>query len=541
MKKTLFYGLLFLAATPLLAQGINVTFTPQSNNIGNYPDYSEVACDMNGDYLDDYVRVSANGVGIDYQLTDGTFNSVFYNMTIANVPDWSVAAGDLNGNGYNDLLLGNGQRVEFLFAKNDGNGFTIDNSHNEYIFCQRSTMADIDNDGDLDAFVCHDVDQSHPYRNNGAGLMTLDQTLITTLDRPGNYAAIWVDYDNDGDQDMYLTKCRGGASPGDPNRDNAMYTNMGDGSFIENAQLLGMRDNAQSWSTVFEDFDNDGDFDAFIVNHDFQNRLMVNDGLGYFEDHIASSGINPTDLGAWENQAADFNNDGFVDIFSEMSRELYINNGNMTFTGIDLSFDEGGIGDFNNDGFLDVVNDGVIYYNDGNQNNWIKIGLKGVQSNNNGIGARVQIYGDWGMQSREIRSGQGFSHMSTLNAHFGIGSSTTVDKIEIHWPSGIVDQILNPDINAMTMVIEGNSPLATTDFQKDGISVYPNPTSDILNFSLKGLEGTAVTIVDVNGKVVSNDIISTSNTLNVVNLSSGVYFVNAKVEDKNVSYKFIKN
>ncbi len=541
MKKTLLYSFLVITSSSLFSQGLPVSFTAQSNNIGNYADTSEIAADMNGDFLDDYVRVSSTGVGIDYQLPDGSFDSVFYAMTIQRPPDWSVAVGDLNGNGLNDLVLGNSQRVSFLFSKSDGVGYILDSSHDQYIFSQRSTMADIDNDGDLDTFVCHDVDQSHPYRNNGEGVMTLDQNLITTLDRPGNYAAIWVDYDNDGDQDMYLTKCKGGAAPGDPNRDNAMYRNNGDGTFTENALIINMRDNAQSWSTVFEDFDNDGDFDAFIVNHDFQNRLMVNDGTGYYTDRIATSGINPNDLGAWENQAADFNNDGFVDIFSEMSRELYINNGDMTFTGIDLSFDEGGIGDFNNDGFLDVANDGVIYYNNGNEHNWIKIGLRGVESNNNGIGARVQIYGDWGMQSREIRSGQGFSHMSTLNGHFGIGESTIVDMIEIHWPSGIVDQILNPDINTITVIEEGSSILATTDFQKEGVTVFPNPTTDILNFSLKGIEGTPITVVDVNGKIVLNNTISTANTLNVGSLNTGVYFVNLKIENNNVSYKFIKN
>ncbi len=261
MKYILLFSLSMVFSVASFAQ---VTFTNQGNLLANYPDNSEIAVDMNGDWMDDYVRVSANGVGIDYQVGDGTFNSVFYTVPISNVPNWSVAAGDLDENGYNDLVLGNGQRVSFLYANVNGSDYT-EVTFPEFIFSQRSTMSDIDNDGDLDSFVCHDVDLSHPYRNDGTGTMTLDQNLIITLDRPGNYAAIWVDYDNDGDSDMYLTKCRGGASPGDPDRDNAMYTNNGDGTFTENALEINMRDNAQSWSTVFEDFDNDGDFDAFIV------------------------------------------------------------------------------------------------------------------------------------------------------------------------------------------------------------------------------------------------------------------------------------
>ncbi len=526
-----------LFSASLMAQ---VTFTNQSVLIGNYPDHSEVAVDMNGDYLDDYVRVSENGVGIDYQLPDHTFNSIFITTPIQNIPDWSVAAGDIDGNGFNDLLLGNNSRVSFLFANEDGTAYT-EVTKPDYIFSQRSTLADINNDGLLDAFVCHDVDLSHPYRNGGGQNMILDQTLIVTLDRPGNYAAIWVDYDNDGDADMYLTKCRGGALPGDENRDNAMYTNNGDGTFTENGLDIGMRDNAQSWSTVFEDFDNDGDFDAFIVNHDFQNRLMQNDGTGMFTDVIADSGINPTDLGAWENQSGDFNNDGFVDIFSEMSKELYLNNGDMTFTGQDLNFDEGGIGDFNNDGFLDVVNDGNLYINDGNANNWVKVGLEGVESNKNGIGARVKIVGDWGTQMREVRSGQGFSHMNSLLAHFGIGTSTAIETLIIEWPSGTVDVVPNPDTNTTHIIVEGSFPLSIADNAIENLKLYPNPTSELLYFSMKGLENIPVQIIDVNGKIVLNSKVSNEGSIDVSSLRAGTYFAMLQVEKKTASYKFIKN
>ena len=535
IKKLLFLVTLCYGSS-LIAQ---VTFTNQSNLIGNYPDFSEVAVDMNGDYLDDYVRVSQNGIGIDYQLANGTFNSVFYSMTIANVPDWSIAAGDLDGNGYNDLILGNGNRVSFIFANEDGTAFTED-AKPEYIFSQRSTMADIDNNGLLDAFVCHDVDLSHPYRNVGGQTMTLDQTLIETISAPGNYAAVWVDYDNDGDTDMYLTKCRGGSPPNDPLNNNAMYTNNGDGTYTENALEIGMQDSSRSWATVFEDFDNDGDFDAYTVNHDFTNRLMKNDGTGMFTDVTENSGIDPNDLGAWENQAADFNNDGFVDIFSEMSKELYLNDGDFTFTGQDLQFDEGGIGDFNNDGFLDVVNDGNLYINDGNANNWVKIGLEGVQSNLNGIGARVKITGEWGTQMREIRSGQGFSHMNSLVAHFGIGTSTEIETIVIEWSSGIIDTIENPDTNTTHIIVEGSTVLGINDSEITGLQLYPNPATDKINFSVKDMENTTVQIVDINGKIVMNTRVSSENDLNITALKSGVYIVKVQYENKTSSYKFIK-
>ncbi len=536
MKKILLCSIAILSGASLFAQ---VSFTNRSDLIENYPGYQSISVDMNGDFLDDFVRVSDNGIGIDYQQEDGTFTSIFYPMLIQNVPDWSVAAGDIDENGYTDLVLGNGSRVSFVFANADGTGYT-EQTHNEYIFSQRSNLVDIDNDGDLDAFVCHDVDESHPYRNDGSQNMVLDQNLIETLDLAGNYASLWVDYDNDGDTDMYLTKCRQGSTPGDPERTNAMYRNNGDGTYSEVAESINLADNAQSWTTIWHDFDNDGDFDAFTVNHDYENRFYENDGSGVFTDIISSTGINPTDLGAWENQGVDFNNDGFIDIFSEMSKELYINNGDMTFTGMDLSFDEGAIGDFNNDGYLDVGKGGIIWMNDGGPNNWVKIGLKGIESNSNGIGSRIIIFGDWGQQMREIRSGQGFSHMSTLNGHFGIGTSTEINKIEIHWPSGIVDVIENPSINDTHIYIEGDNQLAITEFEKNGISLFPNPTTSIINFSLNGIQGTPVKVIDINGRIVLSTTISTNNNIDVETLTSGVYFVQMEVENKSVNYKFVK-
>ena len=532
-----------LAVSALNAQ--TVSFSNEDDLIGSYPTSgTEVAVDVNGDNLDDYVRVASGGVGVDYQNPDGTFTSQFYSMSIAEPPTWSIAAGDMDGDGFTDFVLGNGNRVSFLWAESsDGinvTGFTEDHSDDTYIFSQRSNVVDIDNDGDLDAFVCHDVDESHPYRNDGPRNLVMDQNLIVTLDRPGNYASLWVDYDNDGDTDMFLTKCRGGASAGDPNRDNAMYTNNGDGTFTENALDIGMRDNAQSWSTVFQDFDNDGDFDAFIVNHTDQNRFMQNDGNGNFVDIIGSTGINPNDLGAWENQAADFNNDGFVDIFSELARELYLNNGDGTFTGYDLPFDEGGIGDMNNDGFLDVVRNNDLWINSGNSNNWVKMKLIGVESNIQGIGARIEIYGDWGIQIREIRSGTGFGHMSSLTGHFGLGTASSIDKIIIKWPSGAIDEYLDPDINTMHIYTEGDAPLAVTDFEINGLQIYPNPVTTSLQFSLADLSETKVVIYDMNGRQVMTSTIGTDNSLDVSGLNKGVYVIQLEVDGKSLSRQFIK-
>ncbi len=238
-----------------------------------------------------------------------------------------------------------------------------------------------------------------------------------------------------------------------------MYRNNGDGTFTSVGPEINMDDGDQSWATVFEDFDNDGDFDAFTVNHQFANRFMENDGTGMYTDIIGTTGINASDLGAWNCDAADFDNNGFVDIFSEMDNEMYWNNGDGTFTGGNLNFSSGGIGDFNHDGFLDVIRGNTIFLNQTNNNNWVKFDLEGIVSNKEGIGARIEIYGDWGVQIREVRAGRSFDPASSLIAHFGLGTATEIDQVIVRWPSGMVTSLQNPAINTQLNIIESSCTL----------------------------------------------------------------------------------
>ncbi|MGB3077566.1 MAG: FG-GAP-like repeat-containing protein [Saprospiraceae bacterium] len=398
--------------------------------------------DMNGDFLDDITRIGPDGIYFDFQKPDGSFLHRFVPHAIEVLPVWSICSGDLDQDGYNDLVFGGVSRVSFLKSRDNVTSFE-ESIMPDFIYSQRTTLSDIDNDGDLDAFICRDDGMSQAFRNDGVGNMTKDQTLINTANLPGNYSAIWTDYNNDGHTDLYISKCLANGLPGNPARTNLLYRNNGDGTFTETGAQAGLDDNAQSWSTVFEDFDNDGDFDAFIVNHDQGNRLMKNNGDGTFTNVISDSGIDELDLSSFENTSGDFNNDGFIDIFSELHNELYLGNGDLTFTGQTLPFTPGAIGDFNNDGFLDVTYRSQLWINKGNENHWIKLNLFGLESNLNGIGARVEIYGTWGVQIRELRAGQSFSPMNTLSLHFGLGLADVIDKLVVKWPGGTVTEMFN--------------------------------------------------------------------------------------------------
>lgn len=509
--------------------------------------------DMNGDHLDDIVSVSSTNINIQQQQVSGGFQSSNITTTNAdNTPSWSLSAADYNADGFTDLLYGGGNGVTFMRSNGDGT-FTEDSGLSEYVFSQRSNFVDINNDGHLDAFVCHDVAPNVYYINDGTGNLTFYQgenvngvpSGLGLYSSGGNYGSIWIDYDNDRNLDMFIAKCGGEEA----RRMNQMHKNNGDGTFTELSAALELDDPMQTWSSAWGDFDNDGDMDVFVGASSGTHKMMRNDLVTdvngnttvIFTEVTALSGVLALSDTGIENATYDFDNDGNLDIAS--NGNILFGNGDLTFTVNEnlISGSNGSFGDLNNDGFIDSFSNGNIYMNNGNANNWISLCTIGTDgySNINGIGARVEIHTPSGIQIRDIRSGEGFRYMSTLNTHFGLGTETTIDNLIIYWPSGIVDNIPNPNINQRLCVTEGQS-LTVQDYELEALSIYPNPVEDILNISAPvSLDGKIATVFDINGKKVLNSKLQT-NTLDVSKLQTGFYILRLESGGRIINRKFIK-
>ena len=545
--------------TGIDTSGYPITFT--TNPISTSGTYDIALVDLNGDFLDDVVSVSSSNINVHYQLASGGFSMSNITTSSANFsPSWSLAAGDFDRNGYNDLLYGGGSGVTFMKANSDGTAYT-EISGSEYVFSQRSNFVDINNDGHLDAFVCHDVQANVYFINDGSGNLTFYQgpsagvvpNGLGLTPGGGNYGTVWIDFDNDRDMDLFIAKCRGGSTTISTNElwrndGNGVFTNVADsngwydtnypGVGHDNSSNLG--DNIQTWSSAWADFDNDGDMDVYVGASSTSNgdsKLMRNNGDGTFTDVTAGSGVLDAQLGI-ENAPADFDNNGYVDILS--NGDILFNNGDFTFTNYSTNMPpSGAIGDTNNDGFLDVFRSGKIYLNNTNAHNWVKINTIGTTSNINGIGARIEIETSGGTQIRDVRSGEGFEFMSSLTTHFGLGTFTNIDSITIYWPSGTVDYIANPAINTTHNIVEGSA-LSVEDETLVDVSIYPNPVEDELNIKTKtDVTNKIATVFDINGKRVLNLKLK-STTMDVSSLTSGVYFLRLESEGKIMKRKFIK-
>lgn len=531
-------------------------FTPPAFNeapIALTGEYQMAVVDMNGDFLDDIVGVNNGSVNIMLQEEDGGFTAVTRTApNTPNMPNWSMAAGDFDKNGYNDLLYGNGSGAAIILASDDGASFDdiIQSDAGFYLFSQRTNFVDINNDGNLDAFVCHDVQPNVYFTNDGEGGAVFHQGGLGDHPNGGNYGSIWIDYDNDGDPDLFIAKCRGGGSTAGINE---LHRNDGNGVFTQIAGMNypenNMSDIIQTWSSAWADYDNDGDMDGLIGASSTSNgshKLMVNNGNGTFTDGTAGTGYDTFTGLNIEHIAHDFNNDGWVDVYGGGGQIMY-NNGDMTFTPIAVNAPHGPVGDLNNDGFLDIYSrefggSGTAYYGNPNENNWVKVSLKGIESNGNGIGARVEVFaaGDgWSKQIRDIRSGDGFEFMSSLNAHFGLGETDAIEKIVIKWPSGTVDTINNPSINSTLHVVEGETVLAVNEVANNMFTIYPNPVKDVISISGNN-NINKITVYDLNGRLVKTlDV--TDGKASVQSLSKGVYLVTlTEISGKQYSSKIIK-
>ncbi len=404
---------------------------------------------------------------------DGTF-SLADGFAPQGISTVSSSWADVDNDGDKDVLLSNNIGANNVLYLNSGKGKMTKSEASGLTYsgyAHSTSFADYDNDGHLDVFVADYMPTKFNglFHNNGDGTFTKIENTPITKDAKYSVYGAWADIDNDGDQDLLVVNTN--------NQTNDLYENLGSGSFSKTeAGALTSIEN-HSVGASFGDIDSDGDLDLFIANASEQNNeLYLNDGGVFTWQESATPSL---DRGHSHGSSfVDFDNDGDLDLLVTNDQNsinfFYTNNGNGTFSKLDNPVAQNtdnafahGWSDYDNDGDLDLYitnhdnKKNSFYENTKAQcSSWLCLRLEGTRSNRDAIGARVSVLATMGgqlkWQTRVIQSswGGGPSSQSTLKAMFGLSDAVSVDSVKISWPSGVVQNLSNLEINSCHDIIE---------------------------------------------------------------------------------------
>lgn len=445
----------------------------------------------NDGWLDLYVTGNQAENVLYHNDQDGTFSvsDLSASVSLPGVLTGGTIWADYDNDGWQDLYVVN-FGANSLFHNEQGVGFsdvTEQAGVGDTAKGASAAWGDYDKDGDLDLYVANwscfpecgePGPEEHPlardtlYRNNDDGTFT-DVTRVFSHERllGAAFVASFIDYDNDGDQDIYVVNDMFKNPIG-----NVLWRNDGPGcdewcwadvSKEANANIF-----SHGMGLAIGDYDNDLDVDFYFTDIVNRMRLLQNQGDGTFEGDAkkAGVGIGPSSAVGWAAAFFDYDNDGWQDLYVTATEFIQydVTSGPQAMldsypdflfrNAQDGTFNEAtpnsfkwthhptmgfAYGDYDNDGRLDYVvghwNEGYALFRNtgvtGGDNHWLTLRLTGGGSiNRDAVGARAYVTSDDGrVQMQDVVAGSSLGAGNDLALHFGLGGAA-VAQVRIVWP-----------------------------------------------------------------------------------------------------------
>ena len=341
-------------------------------------------------------------------------------------------------------------------------------------------------------------ERDHLFHNNGDGTFTDVSEKAGVSDPNGYYGltAVFADLNDDGKLDLVVA---------DDSTPNYLYINKGNGTFEDDSYTSGYALNEDGRETAsmgiaIGDYENNGRLDIFNTTFsDDYDVLYRNDGNGNFTDVSHQAGLAEATVPflGWGDGFLDYDNDGWRDLFvvnghvypivdqnnwgtSYAERPLLLQNlRNNKFelvpavegSGLAVVIPARGaaFGDLFNNGKVDVVINNMdstptlLRNVNADQHHWIELNLiGGVKGPRDAVGAQVYLTAGSLKQRGDVLSGGSFESSNDPRIHFGLGNATRVDRIEIHWPDGIKENVRLPGVDKIFTVEEGKGVIGET-------------------------------------------------------------------------------
>lgn len=442
----------------------------------NYSNRGASVGDFNGDGWDDLIRRN-----LLYKNVDGVFQDITTEAGIHGNP-YASAFADMDNDGALDIVFVLIDSV-IIYRNNGDETFTLYTAATStadlgYDGTQTFSVADINNDKYPDLFIGR-LWKTYPtplpnylYLNNKDMTLTDITTVLypsPLLNKKRTRASQFVDFDDDGDMDLYITNYY--------LEKDEFWKNNGDGTFsniiVEKGIDMNNSGSNHGTGVAWSDYDNDGDMDlllpqfahpGFVVQYDHRGTTLYrNEGApGYDFTDLIGTPTPDDDIQFEETHAGaafgDLNNDGLLDFYitnfyncrySDMYEQTadhkftlktqhylpsqYIN------TGEDLL-----LFDFNNDGRLDILTGLYNYYvvlfknNHPENHHYLKLNLRSVNGNAFALGARATVFAGGQQFTREVSTGRGARMGDPYTLHFGLGDQSIVDSVVVKWPGSPV-------------------------------------------------------------------------------------------------------
>ncbi|MCO5197422.1 MAG: CRTAC1 family protein [Anaerolineae bacterium] len=477
-------GLLYIITATASAQDTGPVFRligPESGFSALLDNEEKVTGQAWGDYdqdgyLDLYVTRDNDANLLFHNNGDGTFSRSPLWQSVA-LPDAASAGAswaDYDNDGWPDLYVMN-WGTNTLFHNQAGQGFTnvtnsagVGNDKNG----KTASWGDYDSDGYLDLYIANwacvprcarpeQGDADRLYHNNGDGTFEdVTQTVLGSMFAGAGFVASFVDFDNDGDQDIYLVNDEFINPIG-----NVLWRNDGPGCdgwcFTNVATEAGADTTVMGMGLATADYDGDGDFDFYFSNAG-PMTLLQNQGDGTFRDVAQEAGVQYENGVAWGTIFLDYDNDGLRDLYlavmegvngQDAANPLFRNLGDGTFANLGAASGAADPGrsigvayaDFDQDGWVDLIVGNFdssynLYRNISgktSENNWMTLKLVGSGPvNRDAVGARVTVMDTSGRpQMQEVINGASLGAGNALELYFGLGAADSAD-VTVRWPDG---------------------------------------------------------------------------------------------------------